>query len=122
MCNPNEHQYSEKTCVCGEIFCYACCGGTNVDQGGKHELDYMYCPVCKADFYAEPIIVRGFYFKYMPDEVTGISGCNLPNPNRIYHFINCSIHPRLWEAMTQMYSHCLYTNTYTGTTITEEVK
>ncbi len=55
MCNPNEHQYSEKICVCGAVFCYSCCGGTNVDQGGKYEPDYMLCPVCKADFYAEPV-------------------------------------------------------------------
>jgi len=50
---PNHHEYSAKTCPkCGRGFCYACCGGTNVDQGGKHEPDYMLCPNCGADFYA----------------------------------------------------------------------
>lgn len=53
MCEKNNHEYAEKTCVCGEVFCYSCCGGTNVDQGGKHEPDYMYCPDCGADYYAE---------------------------------------------------------------------
>ena len=47
------HHYSAKTCpVCGREFCYSCCGGTNVDQGGKYHPDYMYCPGCGADFYA----------------------------------------------------------------------
>jgi hypothetical protein len=47
------HKYSAKTCgVCGRAFCYSCCGGTNVDQGGKHDPDYMFCPSCGADFYA----------------------------------------------------------------------
>jgi hypothetical protein len=47
------HEYAEKTCKCGEVFCFYCCGGTNVHQGGKYEKDYMFCPSCGADFYAE---------------------------------------------------------------------
>ena len=47
------HPYEEKTCsVCGRTFCWACCGGTNVHEGGKYEPDYMLCPECGADFYA----------------------------------------------------------------------
>ncbi len=46
------HDYAEKQCLkCGEIFCYSCCGGTNVDQGGKYESDYMTCPHCGFDYY-----------------------------------------------------------------------
>lgn len=51
---PDHHKYSAKECPkCGKVFCYSCCGGTNVDQGGKYEPDYMFCPACGADFYAE---------------------------------------------------------------------
>ena len=49
-----EHAYSEKDCPkCGHVFCYDCCGGQNVDQGGKYEGDYMYCPRCGHDYYSE---------------------------------------------------------------------
>jgi len=52
MCEENNHKYEEKTCPkCGEHFCYACCGSTNVDQGGKYELDFMTCPKCGFDWY-----------------------------------------------------------------------
>ena len=45
------HEYGVKTCTqCGADFCYSCCGGTNVDQGGKHDPDYMHCPVCGYDY------------------------------------------------------------------------
>ena len=44
------HDYSAKTCPkCGKVFCYSCCGGTNVDQGGKHQPDFMSCPQCGHD-------------------------------------------------------------------------
>ena len=52
-CTSDGHPYAEKVCPkCGATFCYACCGGTNVDQGGKHEPDVMLCPVCGHDYYA----------------------------------------------------------------------
>ena len=52
MCGDN-HEYSEKICGCGKVFCYSCCGSTNVDQGGKYEADYMTCPACGLDYYRE---------------------------------------------------------------------
>ena len=46
------HEYDEKTCPnCGQVFCYNCCGGTNVDNGSKYEPDYMDCPSCGHDWY-----------------------------------------------------------------------
>jgi len=49
-----DHNYAEKTCVkCGTVFCYDCCGGTNVDQGGKYTPDFMNCPNCGHDYYQE---------------------------------------------------------------------
>jgi hypothetical protein len=51
-CPGGQHQYSANTCECGREFCYSCCGGTNVDQGGKYDPDYMLCPSCGRDFYA----------------------------------------------------------------------
>ena len=49
-----EHNYAEKTCPkCKTIFCYDCCKGTNVDQGGKYAPDYMNCPNCGHDYYSE---------------------------------------------------------------------
>lgn len=42
-----QHSYSEQKCSeCGEVFCFDCCGGTNVHCGGKYEKDYMLCPKC----------------------------------------------------------------------------
>lgn len=53
-CDKNNHEYAEETCQkCGEVFCWACCGGTNIHQGGKYEPDFMLCPVCKTDVKAE---------------------------------------------------------------------
>lgn len=63
----------------------------------------------------DAIEVKGFYFKFLNDEDTrAISGCHLPKPEKTYHFVDCEIHPRLWEAMEQMYHHCKFTNTYIG--------
>ena len=48
------HEYGEKTCQsCGEVFCFSCCGGTNVHNGGKYVADYMFCPVCGRDWYED---------------------------------------------------------------------
>jgi hypothetical protein len=48
------HEYAEKACPkCGQVFCFSCCRGTNVHCGGKYDPDYMYCPGCGADYYAE---------------------------------------------------------------------
>jgi len=48
------HEYSEKTCPkCGQVFCWNCCGKTNVHEGGKYEPDFMECPACGYDFYSE---------------------------------------------------------------------
>lgn len=47
------HEYSSKTCpCCGAVFCWSCCGGTNVHEGGKYDEDYMFCPVCGRDYYS----------------------------------------------------------------------
>ena len=52
LCPHYEHEYAEKICPhCGIMFCYTCCGGTNVDQGGKYDPDYMNCPNCGHDYY-----------------------------------------------------------------------
>ncbi len=48
-----KHAYSEYICDCGKVFCYDCCGGQNVDQGGKYTDDYMYCPECGLDIYED---------------------------------------------------------------------
>ena len=51
-CSENGHEYAEKVCPqCEQEFCYACCDGQNVDQGGKYEKDYMFCPHCGQDYY-----------------------------------------------------------------------
>ena len=48
------HEYSEETCPkCGQVFCWNCCGKTNVHEGGKYEPDFMECPACGHDFYSE---------------------------------------------------------------------
>lgn len=49
-----EHEYATETCPkCERVFCWACCGGTNVHHGGKHEPDYMHCPACGHDICVE---------------------------------------------------------------------
>jgi len=46
------HAYAEKICPkCGADFCWACCGNTNVHEGGKYEPDFMTCPKCGHDIY-----------------------------------------------------------------------
>jgi len=48
------HDYADKTCHnCGSVFCYTCCGRTNVHEGGKYAPDFMTCPVCDHDYYSE---------------------------------------------------------------------
>ena len=50
------HEYTEKICPkCKYIFCYSCCAGTNVDEGGKYAPDYMLCPQCQHDYYEKEI-------------------------------------------------------------------
>ena len=52
--NTGHHQYSVKVCTeCGTEFCYSCCAGTNVDQGGKYDPDFMLCPNCGHDYYSQ---------------------------------------------------------------------
>ena len=47
-----EHDYEIKTCPkCGGEFWYLCCSGTNADQGGKYDPDYMMYPKCGQDYY-----------------------------------------------------------------------
>lgn len=46
------HEYSPVECSkCGHVFCFACCGYTNVHQGGKYVDDKMTCPNCGHDYY-----------------------------------------------------------------------
>lgn len=53
-CTEDGHEYADKVCqACGRDFCYSCCGGTNVDQGGKYDPDYMLCPQCGHDYYQD---------------------------------------------------------------------
>jgi hypothetical protein len=58
---------------------------------------------------------KNYYFKFLYDEEPGMSGRCLPDPVKTCHFIDCEIHPGLWEAMRQIYNHCKFTNTYIGT-------
>ena len=44
------HEYTTEQCPkCGAVFCFSCCGATNVHHGGKHEPDFMECPKCGHD-------------------------------------------------------------------------
>lgn len=51
-----DHAYAERICpICGAIFCFNCCGNTNVHEGGKYDPDFMNCPRCGHDIYSVPI-------------------------------------------------------------------
>lgn len=55
-CGKNEgfgmHEYSEVKCpLCGEVFCFNCCSGTNIHYGGGYNGEYMICPRCGVDIY-----------------------------------------------------------------------
>ena len=53
------HRYASRKCpICGTVFCWSCCGGTNVHQGGKYETDFMFCPACGHDIYKKNQEVR----------------------------------------------------------------
>lgn len=60
--------------------------------------------------------IRNTYFKIAYHEtMTLVSGMKLPDPeNGPYKFIDCDIHPRLWETMQQLYATSEYINTYVG--------
>jgi len=64
------------------------------------------------------IEIRNHYFKATFEERHRyISGLPLPDPGKgPYHFIDCDIHPRLWETMRQIYKSCgsQFTNTWIG--------
>lgn len=64
----------------------------------------------------EYIVYQDYYFKCLHDEdIDLISGLHLPDPNKgPYLFRHCEIHPRLWEAMQQMYTTSKFENTYIG--------
>ena len=48
------HEYLEHTCPqCNTVFCWDCCGKTNRHEGGKHQPDFMECPVCGHDVIME---------------------------------------------------------------------
>ena len=48
--------------------------------------------------------LRNCYFKTLPGEEALMSGLQMPDPEgELCHFIRCDIHPRLWEAVTQIY-------------------
>ena len=48
------HEYAVVECPsCGREFCWNCCGGTNVHEGGKYDPDYMFCPGCGRDVYSD---------------------------------------------------------------------
>ena len=47
------HEYADRVCACGRDFCWSCCGGTNIHEGGKYTPDFMLCPACGRDWYSE---------------------------------------------------------------------
>lgn len=50
-------------------------------------------------------VFRQMYFKMLHDEAGLMSGLNLPDEDAgPYLFEYCNFHPRLWEALQQMYS------------------
>jgi hypothetical protein len=54
----------------------------------------------------ENLSYRGYYFTALSGDPPLISGCNLPSETTGIRFENCEFHPRLWEALQQMYSSC----------------
>ena len=53
-CEIGLHEYAEKTCPkCGAVFCFSCCGSTNVGEGRKHSPKYMTCPICGQEYYED---------------------------------------------------------------------
>jgi hypothetical protein len=61
-------------------------------------------------------VYDGYYFKWLFDEKgVYMSGRKLPDPNKgPYKFVNCEMHPQLWEALNQLYTDSIYINTYHG--------
>ena len=48
--------------------------------------------------------IKDMYFKQLHDEPALMSGLQLPDPKAgPYAFVDCEFHPRLWEALQQMY-------------------
>jgi len=61
--------------------------------------------------------LRNKYFKTLPNRPELMSGLPLPKvEDGPFEFINCEIHPGLWEAMNQIYlpAGSKLTNTYVG--------
>ena len=53
-CHEMGHGYAEKICPkCGRDFCFSCCEETNVHECGKYYPNFMICPTCGHDYYAE---------------------------------------------------------------------
>ena len=49
-CQSGWHSYSDEPCPkCGHVFCWECCGSTNIHEGGKYIPDFMLCPKCGHD-------------------------------------------------------------------------
>ena len=60
--------------------------------------------------------IKNHYFKLSHNErTTLISGLPLPDPEGgPYRFVRCSIHPRLWSAIRQLYPNSQFVETYVG--------
>lgn len=55
--------------------------------------------------------IKDYYFKQLYDEPVLMSGANLPHQDLgPYEFVDCHFHPRLWEALEQMYNTSHFTN------------
>lgn len=55
--------------------------------------------------------IRNYYFKQLHDEPMLMSGANMPRPeNGPFRFEDCEFHPRLWEALEQLYKGCEFDN------------
>lgn len=52
-----------------------------------------------------------YYVTTHNDPRSYMSGRHLPDPDKgPYHFDKCSFHPRVWEALQQMYQLSVFTN------------